>query len=319
MLQVLTSALLRYQTSRGGAETLSVRRVQLFGYLSLVDSSGFDRGRVNATTFWQSRKRFPHGKFNTIRVRIDNADEPEFARLLLVFGATLTNSSGEDFPPEQLVLVRKFDRKVVPQAASGQAWRETRLKWPSNDRGYYVLPLRDIVDAWHLVPDVNHARNSGHYIANDFIFSLVSTEGSRVVAGSDTTTNSATVFGLNSAAQTHHEEQTIGPFESPISGTYARWVAATEPPSPAQFDRGLHLSKPPRNVIAHRSDTVGWKIGVLRGRVSKSPKCARDKPLAGLYKVKYPDRLHFEMHALLPTNYGVDSRWVLLEKPGTVR
>ena len=47
--------------------------------------------------------------------------------------------------------------------------------------------------------------------------------------------------------------------------------------------------------------------------------CQRQASLAGLYKVKYPDRLHFEMHALLPTNYGADSRWVLLEKPGTVR
>ena len=319
MLQVLTSALLRYQTSRGGAETLRVRRVQLFGYVSLVDSSGFDRGRVHATKFWQSRKRFEHGKFNSIRVRIGNADEPEFARLLLVFEATLTNANGEDFPPEQLVLVRKFDREVVRQATSGQAWRETRLKWPSNDHGYYVLPLCAIVDAWHLVPDVNHERNSGHYIANDFIFSFVSTEGSRVVAGSDTTTDSATILGLNSSAQTHQEEQAIGPFESPISGTYARWVAVTEPPSAAQFDRGLHLSKPLRNVIAHRDDTVGWRIGVLRGRVSKSPKCARDKPFAGMYTVKYPDRQHFEMHALLPTKFGVDSRWVLLEKPGTVR
>ena len=313
-MQVLTSALLRYQTSRGGAETLSVRRVQLFGYVSLVDSSGFDRGRVHATTFWQSRKRFPHGKFNTIRVRIGN--ELEFARLLLVFGATLSKASGEDFPPEQLVLVRKLDREEVGQAASGQAWRETRLKWPSNDHGYYVLPMRDIVDAWHLVPDVNHARNSGHYIANDFIFSLVSTEGNRVVAGSDTTANSAT---LNSAAQTHHEEQAIGPFEPPVSGTYARWVAVAEPPSAAQFERGLHLSKPPRNVIAHRSDAAGWNIGLLRGRVKKAPKCARDKPIAGMYKVKYPDRRHLETHALLPTNYGVDARWVLLKKPGTVR
>ena len=111
----------------------------------------------------------------------------------------------------------------------------------------------------------------------------------------------------------------MGPFESASTGTYARWAAVTEPPSAAQFERGLHLSKPPRNVIAHRSDTVGWKIGVLRGRVSKSPKCARDKPLAGMYKVKYPDRRHFETHALLSTNYGVNSRWVLLERPGTAR
>ena len=317
--QVLEPALLRYQKGRGGADKLSVRRLQLFGYVSLVDDSGCDRGRVHATNFWQSGKRFEHGKFNTIRIRIGDEDKPEFALLMLVFRVTLTDAEGEDYQPECLVLVRKFDREVVRQSASGQTWRETRLKWPSGDRGFYVQPLHTVVDAWHLAPDVNHAPNSGRFIANDFVFSFISTKDSQDVAEGDAATTGATGCGLSSAAQTQPEEQAIGTFKSPNSGTYAQWVAVTEPPPAAQFKRGLHLSKQPRrNVVAHRSDTLGWRIGVLTGRVSKKPRSPKDKPIAGLYKVVYPDMPALETYDLLPTSYGVNSRWVFLQQPGAL-
>jgi hypothetical protein len=129
----------------------------------------------------------------------------------------------------------------------------------------------------------------------------------------------ATIRGLSSAAQTQPEEQAIGTFKSPNSGTYAQWVAVTEPPPAAQFKRGLHLSKQPRrNVVAHRSDTLGWRIGVLTGRVSKKPRSPKDKPIAGLYKVVYPDMPALETHDLLPTSYGVNSRWVFLQQPGAL-
>ena len=320
LLQALETALLSYQKRRGGADTLFVNRVKLFGYVSLVDDSGNDRGRLYARNHW-SGKQTNSGKFSTIRVRLGEGAELEFARLILVFGTTLTDARGEHFPPEQLVLVRTFDRKVVTRTSIGQRWHEAQLTTPSGDRGHHVLSLSDVVDAWHLAPDVNYPHKSGHYIASNFIFSFVTADGrSQAAAGGDEATNHIiTVADCGVTDPRQHQGHAVGQFQSPTEGTYAGWLPVTEPPGPAEFRAGLHVSKkkPKRDIVAHRCTNLGWKIGKLKGRVSKAPRLRKEKAAAEMYKVQYPDASDCEFHTLAAADYGVNAGncWVFLRPP----
>jgi hypothetical protein len=207
---------------------------------------------------------------------------------------------------------------VVRQSTSGQTWGETRLKWPSGDRGFYVQPLHTVVDAWHVAPDVNHAHNSGHFIANDFVFSFDSNEGSHDVAEDDTATLARPFVGSVRLPRLSRKSRRLEPSSHP---TAAHTQDGLQSPS-------LLLRLNSREVCIYRSSLDGASSLTVRipwyGASGCSPAgslCRRNtsvkrtNPSQGCTRVKYPDRPALETHDLLPTSYGVNRRWGFPEQP----
>lgn len=163
---MLTKELLAFQELRLGSPSASLSpeslELQLFGYITLV-KDGRSLGRLHAVNYWKGGTT--HGKFNGVRIHpaSNRSKEPQYARLLLVFNATLS-----DGKMHELALVRHHTHRSASKTIAGVQCPEMYLE----EAGISVIFVTDIVDSWALLPDFRPsfaARDSNHFVAGNYL------------------------------------------------------------------------------------------------------------------------------------------------------
>jgi len=135
--------------------------VTLFGHVELVSDDGGTSVQLHATTYSGNKAQPENGHFNTVRIKPGGrSSKLQFAQMMLIFEATLSDGA-----QHQLVLVRNFTQTHKRRKISGVECSDTLLK-----RGdFSVIRLTDLVDAYHVVPDVKSHGDAERFVANPHI------------------------------------------------------------------------------------------------------------------------------------------------------
>jgi len=147
MEQVLKKELLEFQQRHidpGSASLLPESlSLQLFGYITLV-KDGHSLGRLHAVNHWKGGTAT--GKFNGVRIHPGRgrSTDLEYARLLLVFQATLCDGN-----THELALVRHHALVRRSKTIASVECSDVYL----SETGCSVIRVTDIVDSWTLLPD----------------------------------------------------------------------------------------------------------------------------------------------------------------------
>ena len=122
------------------AESLSL---QLFGYITLV-KDGHSLGRLHALNPWKGGTAT--GKFNGVRIHPSRgrSKDLEYARLLLVFKATLCDGNAHELALVRNHALVRRSKTIASVECSNVYLSET---------GCSVIRVTDIVDGWNLLPD----------------------------------------------------------------------------------------------------------------------------------------------------------------------
>jgi hypothetical protein len=138
--------------------------VTLYGHVELVPDDGSTSVQLHATTYSGNKAQPEQGHFNTVRIKPGGrSSNLQFAQMMLIFEATLSDGA-----QHQLVLVRNFTQTHKRRKISGVECSDTLLKLGD----FSVIRLTDLVDAYHVVPDVK-SRSHGdveRFVANPHIF-----------------------------------------------------------------------------------------------------------------------------------------------------
>ena len=167
-MQVLKRELLTFEQRRLGSRSASLSAesltLQLFGYITLV-KDGRSLGRLHAVNYWKGGTT--GGKFNGIRIHPSSgrSKDLQYARLLLVFSATLC-----DGIVHELALVRHHDVVTQRRTVSGVDCSDAYLK----ETGFSVILLTDVEDGWTLLPDYRHGFRGAtaeldRYVASNYL------------------------------------------------------------------------------------------------------------------------------------------------------
>ena len=165
---MLTTELLAFQQRHLGSSSASLPAetldLQLFGYITLV-KDGHSIGRLHAVNYWKGGTK--NGKFNGVRIKPSSgrSKDLQFARLLLVFTATLIDGN-----VYELALVRHHQPTGLKKTISGVECTEVYLK----ETSVSVILLTDIVDSWSLFPDFRvsfsaAAANPNQLVAGNYL------------------------------------------------------------------------------------------------------------------------------------------------------
>ena len=152
----------RHQISdRSAGPFKRVSRLTLFGFVEVASEDGSSSIQLNATSYKGNRAQPAKGHFNTVRFKPGGrASKLQFAELILIFEATLSDDARH-----QLALVRTFTDTIQRRKISGVDCSDTLLL----RGGFAVIRLTDLVDAYHIVPDVNFPKDPERFVANRHI------------------------------------------------------------------------------------------------------------------------------------------------------
>ena len=167
-MQVLKRELAAFEkrhriSDRGAQRFKRVSTLTLFGFVEVVSEDGRSSIQLNATSYKGNKARPEKGHFNTVRFMPDGrASKLQFGELLLIFEAILSDDARH-----QLALVRTFSQTDQRRKTNGVDCSDTLLR----RGGCAVIRLADLVDAYHIVPDVNFPTDPERFVANRHIFS----------------------------------------------------------------------------------------------------------------------------------------------------
>ena len=121
--------------------------------------------QLHATTYSGNKAQPEQGHFNTVRIKPKpggRSSTLQFAQMMLIFEATLSDGA-----QHQLVLVRNFTQTHKRRKVSGVECSDTLLQRAD----FSVIRLTDLVDAYHIVPDVKSRSHGddGRFVANTHI------------------------------------------------------------------------------------------------------------------------------------------------------
>ena len=152
----------RHQISdRSAGPFKRVSRLTLFGFVEVASEDGSSSIQLNATSYKGNRAQPAKGHFNTVRFKPGGrASKLQFAELMLIFEVTLSDDARH-----QLALVRTFTDTIQRRKISGVDCSDTLLL----SGGFAVIRLTDLVDAYHIVPDVNFPKDPERFVANRHI------------------------------------------------------------------------------------------------------------------------------------------------------
>ena len=139
--------------------------VAIYGHVELVSEDHSSTVVLHATSYQGNRANPESGQFQTVRFKPTSgrASTLQFAEMMLIFDATLGDGARH-----QLVLVRNFTQTQQRRSRiSGVDCSDTLLK----RGGFSVIRLTDLVDAYHIVPDVNYPEDPTRFVANRHILS----------------------------------------------------------------------------------------------------------------------------------------------------
>jgi len=139
--------------------------VAIYGHVELVSEDHSSTVVLHATSYQGNRANPESGRFQTVRFKPTSgrAKTLQFAEMMLIFDATLGDGARH-----QLVLVRNFTQTQQRSSIiSGVECSDTLLQ----RGGFSVIRLTDLVDAYHIVPDVNYPKDPTRFVANRHILS----------------------------------------------------------------------------------------------------------------------------------------------------